>query len=147
MRRYDLVINDTPVTVTVKALAPGQATLEVDGVAFTVRLTREELLPDAIQPVRRLPGAAGARSTAHPLVPPSMGRAASPGSVRAPIPGAVLEVFVRVGDTVTAGQGLLKMEAMKMENVIAAPIAGKITGLTVSKGSVVEQGQEMLVIS
>jgi biotin carboxyl carrier protein len=39
------------------------------------------------------------------------------------------------------------MEAMKMENVIAAPVAGRITTLVVAKGSVVEQGQEMLVIA
>jgi biotin carboxyl carrier protein len=147
MRRYELVINDTPVTVTVKALAPSQATLEVDGVAYTVRLTREEMLPEAAQPRRPLAGSsAAARPPVH-AAPPSMTGVNPIGSVRAPIPGAVLEVYVRAGDSVTAGQALLKMEAMKMENVIAAPIAGRITTLVVAKGSVVEQGQEMLVIA
>jgi biotin carboxyl carrier protein len=146
MRRYELVINDTPVTVTVKALAPSQATLEVDGVAYTVRLTREEMLPEAAQPRRPLAASAAPRPSVH-AAPPAMAGANPLGSVRAPIPGAVLEVYVRTGDAVTAGQALLKMEAMKMENVITAPVAGRITTLVVAKGSVVEQGQEMLVIA
>ncbi|WP_221032000.1 biotin/lipoyl-containing protein [Actomonas aquatica] len=149
MRRYQLVINDQPLTVTVKSLCPNESRLEVDGVEYAVRLTRQEVLPsEATSAGVGSPGAAAARPVTTPggkPVPTMKGKDA-PGVVRAPIPGAVLDVFVRVGDAVKAGQALLKMEAMKMENTISAPVAGKVTKVDVAKDSVVEQGGELLTI-
>ncbi len=60
--------------------------------------------------------------------------------VRAPMPGLVLRVEVQVGQHVTAGTGLLVLEAMKMENEIAAPTAGVVTGIRVGAGEAVEKG-------
>ncbi len=146
MRRYQLVINDHPLTVTVKSHCPNESMLEVDGVVYAVKLTRQDVLPsEGTATVARPPGAAAARPVAPPGAPLMKGKE-PPGVVRAPIPGAVLDVFVRVGDAVKAGQGLLKMEAMKMENTISAPLAGKVTKVAVAKGAVVEQGGELLTI-
>lgn len=61
--------------------------------------------------------------------------------IMAPMPGLVLEVMAKEGESVTAGQPILILEAMKMENVIKAPADGLIAKIPVSKGAAVEKGQ------
>eukprot|EP00326_Haptolina_ericina_P033967 CAMPEP_0181237180 /NCGR_PEP_ID=MMETSP1096-20121128/38611_1 /TAXON_ID=156174 ORGANISM="Chrysochromulina ericina, Strain CCMP281" /NCGR_SAMPLE_ID=MMETSP1096 /ASSEMBLY_ACC=CAM_ASM_000453 /LENGTH=1162 /DNA_ID=CAMNT_0023332489 /DNA_START=47 /DNA_END=3535 /DNA_ORIENTATION=+ len=57
-----------------------------------------------------------------------------PGQVGAPMPGVVVETKVAVGDAVTAGTPMLILSAMKMETVVAAPMAGRVESLTVKSG-------------
>ncbi len=66
--------------------------------------------------------------------------------VRAQIPGRVVTVFVSPGDRVQAGDRLLSVEAMKMENEVRAPRAGTIERVAVSAGERVELGDELVVI-
>lgn len=85
--------------------------------------------------------AAPAASSAAPApkaAAPSQGGA---GSVTAPMPGTILRVNKNVGDTVVAGESVVVLEAMKMENDINAPKAGKIKSLAVSKGQTVAAGE------
>ena len=56
----------------------------------------------------------------------------------APMPGTVLEVKVSVGQAVQAGETVVVLEAMKMENEIPAPVAGTVTGILVQKGATVD---------
>lgn len=67
-------------------------------------------------------------------------------AVKAPMPGIVVAVPVAPGDVVHAGQGLVILEAMKMENEIRAPQSGTIRTVHVSPGQKVEQGQILAVI-
>ncbi|MBB1021662.1 ATP-grasp domain-containing protein [Dietzia sp. E1] len=69
------------------------------------------------------------------------------GSLLAPMPGSVIRVAVSVGDTVTAGQPLLWMEAMKMEHTIAAAVDGIVTELPVEVGTQVESGTVLAVVT
>ncbi|MEA2654427.1 MAG: hypothetical protein QOI37_1654 [Chloroflexota bacterium] len=69
-----------------------------------------------------------------------------PTEVRAIIPGRVVSVVVVVGDEVTAGQRLLAVEAMKMENELRAPRDGTVERVTVSVGQTVELGDALVVI-
>ncbi|WP_028307850.1 biotin/lipoyl-containing protein [Desulfitibacter alkalitolerans] len=74
---------------------------------------------------------------------------AAPGEgeiVPAPIPGKVLSIKVKPGDTVGAGQVILILEAMKMENEITAPVDGQIKDILVAEGQAVNSGDAMLVI-
>ena len=64
----------------------------------------------------------------------------------APIPGLVVEVEVAVGDAVRAGQGVVIMEAMKMENELKSPADGVVKEIKVEKGTPVDQGQLLVVI-
>lgn len=66
--------------------------------------------------------------------------------VPAPIPGKVLTIKVQPGDTVGAGQVILILEAMKMENEITAPVDGQIKEILVVEGQAVNSGDAMLVI-
>jgi glutaconyl-CoA decarboxylase len=67
-------------------------------------------------------------------------------SVSSPMPGVVLDVRVSEGDTVSANDVLLVLEAMKMENEVMAPRAGVIANVAVQKGSNVNAGDIMVVI-
>ncbi len=64
--------------------------------------------------------------------------------VKAPMPGMVLDILVKVGETVTEGTSLLILEAMKMENVIKATADGEVGTIEVTKGQAVDKGQLLL---
>ncbi len=67
--------------------------------------------------------------------------------INAPMPGSILKVNVNKGDSVTKGQSLIILEAMKMENEIKSPVDGKISFIKVSKGESVNLGQTLLEIA
>jgi biotin carboxyl carrier protein len=64
--------------------------------------------------------------------------------IKAPMPGLVLEIKVKEGDEVSKGDGLLILEAMKMENLIKALAPGKVKKILISKGMAVEKNQPMI---
>ncbi|MCD4701126.1 MAG: acetyl-CoA carboxylase biotin carboxyl carrier protein subunit [Candidatus Aegiribacteria sp.] len=66
--------------------------------------------------------------------------------VTAPMPGLVVEIMCSDGDTVEAGQGVLVLEAMKMQNEITAPASGIITGIPVKSGASVNLGDNLFII-
>ena len=68
-------------------------------------------------------------------------------TVSAPMPGNILRVDVAQGDTVKAGQILVILEAMKMENEIVAPKDGTVAQVVTSKGAVVDTGAPLVVIA
>lgn len=137
MRTYKLKIGDSAFTIAVKRFSGGTVELEVDGTPYTV--TVEEIHSEADAPGPMKPPAQALRAPR-----PAAGREA--GSVTAPIPGQILEVFVSEGDSVTDGQPVLKMEAMKMETVIHAAKGGTVAAVRVHAGDAVTQGQELMVI-
>src|SRR6202044_2301225 len=68
------------------------------------------------------------------------------GVVRAPMHGKVLELFVRKGESVTSGQRLAVIEAMKMEHTLRAPFAGIVAEVPVGAGQQVVEGAQIMVI-
>lgn len=66
--------------------------------------------------------------------------------IAAPMPGKVVKVLVKVGDEVKEGQGLVVVEAMKMENELKSPKAGKVTELFAKEGSAVENNAKLVVV-
>ena len=68
-------------------------------------------------------------------------------TVKAPIPGLITQIKVKEGDDINANDGLIILEAMKMENEIKAGQGGKITRIYVSQNSPVEKDQDLLVIT
>jgi pyruvate carboxylase subunit B len=71
---------------------------------------------------------------------------AAGGEVRAPMPGLVLDVLVEVGDAVEADQGLLVLEAMKMENELKAPATGTVAAIHAASGDAVEKNALLIEI-
>ena len=95
--------------------------------------------PAAAAPVVAAPAEAPAAAAA-----PAVTGAGEP--VNAPMPGTILKVNVSQGQAVKAGQVLVVLEAMKMENEIMAPKAGTVTQVVVAKGSSVNTGDALVVI-
>lgn len=67
-------------------------------------------------------------------------------TVSAPMSGTVIEITAAVGDEVQAGSPLLKLEAMKMQNIIPAPKDGTVREILVQKGDTVSTGAPMFII-
>ena len=95
--------------------------------------------PAAAAPVAAAPAEAPAAAAA-----PAVTGAGEP--VNAPMPGTILKVNVSQGQAVKAGQVLVVLEAMKMENEIMAPKAGTVTQVVTSKGASVNTGDVLVVI-
>jgi len=125
--------------------------------------------PQAAAAVSALPGVAAVAGPSAPAAPgtgpaapaveagPSAGGTGAAGSpsaasedvregIWAPVPGKIVDVFVKVGDTVKEGDVVLVLEAMKMENELRAPATGTVTAVTVKKGDQAERGQLLVAL-
>ncbi len=69
-----------------------------------------------------------------------------PGSVYAMLPGTVVKIFVNEGDEIKAGDPILVLEAMKMENEITSPVSGVVRKLNVRRGEKVETGDLLAIV-
>ncbi|MBQ7128653.1 MAG: biotin/lipoyl-binding protein [Clostridia bacterium] len=101
----------------------------VNGTAYQISV--EEIDASEVKSTPATPVAA----QAAPVSAPAGGE-----KVEAPMPGTILDVKVKEGQQVKAGEVLVILEAMKMENEILAPCDGTVTGLAVSNGASVESG-------
>ena len=111
--------------------------IEVDHRPFTLEY-EGRLGGGPARPAARASSAAGA--TAAPAI------SNVPGGVAAQLSGKVLRVEVQAGDSVEAGQLLVVLEAMKMENEINAPKAGTVKEVTVSEGAQVSEGETLVIL-
>ena len=112
----------------------------VNGVAYNVTVEEGTGAPVAAAPAAPAPAPAAAPAPAVPAAPAAPAGAAGAVVVNAPMPGNILDVKVKPGDSVKAGDTLLILEAMKMENEISAPQDGTIASVDVRKGDVVDSG-------
>ncbi|MET9555060.1 acetyl-CoA carboxylase biotin carboxylase subunit [Streptomyces sp. NPDC006645] len=119
---------------------PGRVTVTVDGVTHTFHRADDWLGRD---------GDSWHVQDHDPVEAALLGAAGAGGldALTAPMPGTVTVVKVTVGDEVVAGQGLLVVEAMKMEHVISAPHDGTVTELDVTPGSTVAMDQVLAVVA
>lgn len=99
----------------------GAYTLWLDGYRFEV-----EALDERTKAIRDLSGASAGPTGPAPL--------------KAPMPGLIVRVHVQVGDQVQPGQGIVVMEAMKMENELRTTAAGRVKSIIVTPGTAVEKG-------
>lgn len=95
----------------------------------------------------RTPAAAPAAPSPAKAAPAPKAQAGAGDPVKAPMPGNILNVSVKPGDKVNAGDTLMLLEAMKMENPIPAPHSGTVTSVLVEKGATVEAGQILLTLA
>ena len=125
------------------------------GKTYEVEVERgEAMIVDEYAAYAPAPAAAAAPVAAAPVAaaPVAAPAAAAPAAVAAgtpvtaPLPGNVLNVKVNVGDAVKAGQLLVLIEAMKMENEVLAPSDGVVKQIVANKGAVVATGDTLLVI-
>ena len=157
MRRYTLDISDREFVIDVQELAADSFEVFVGEESYQVTLSSDENLAEAVitpglQPAGGSPRAVSAASAVarvrkEPSAAPAAAAAprkpsgpAGKGALTAPMPGVILEVSVKAGDTVARGQQIAILDAMKMHNVIGAPRAGTIAEVFVVAGQNVDHG-------
>ena len=156
MRRYTLDISDREFVIDVQELAADSFEVFVGEESYQVTLSSDENLAEAVitpglqqaggSPRASSAASAVARVRKEPSAAPAAAAPRKPaggggkGALSAPMPGVILEVNVKAGDTVTRGQQIAILDAMKMHNVIGAPRAGTIAEVFVVAGQNVDHG-------
>ena len=142
MKEYKYKINGTVYNVTVGDIENNMAQVEVNGTPYKVEM-EHTVAPVAVSTPR--PSAAPRTVSGEKVIakPTTTGGA---GAIKAPLPGVVLDIKVNVGDAVNAGDTVVILEAMKMENNINADKSGVVKSISVNKGDSVLEGAELLII-
>ena len=153
MKQYNFKINGNDYNVTINSVEGNVADVTVVA-SYKVELGNGTApitvhsAPAAAPAVQAAPVAAAAPAPAEAAKPAAAPAASGAGkSVNAPLPGVIVEVSVKVGDTVKQGQQVAVLEAMKMENAIEAETAGTVTAIHVSKGDSVLEGAPVVTIA
>ena len=143
MKTYKLKINGNAYEVAINSIEGNIADVTVNGASYQVEM---ENAPAAAVPAPAVQAAAAqpAAATAAPAAQPASGAGTK---VTSPLPGVIIEVSVKVGDAVKAGQKVAVIEAMKMENEISATKDGTISAIHVSKGDSVLEGADVVSIA
>jgi biotin carboxyl carrier protein len=139
--RHACAINSRVVDVDVSPVGDDSVSLIVDGKQYRCVLDGDAVMISgkryefALEDPRSLRGRGGAGEGAS-----------GPRSVKAPMPGRVVRVLVNEGDEVEAMQGVVIIEAMKMQNELKVPKAGRISRVAVVVDSTVDAGQVLIVV-
>jgi biotin carboxyl carrier protein len=133
--KYSVRIEDKSYEVEIEDLHARPVIARVDGERFEVH-PENGTKPEV-------------REENRPVTPiqapqPSTSQSAGPGELTAPLPGTVVDVFVKAGDEVEVGKVVLIIEAMKMKNSIRSTRAGKVTEILVSAGQTVAHKQALV---
>ena len=136
----------------------GLSEIEVEHAGLKIRVARELTVAAAATTYVQAPATAPAYAPAPAAAAPAVEAAPAPAAhageaVKSPMVGTVYlspqpgaDVFIKVGDTVSAGQTLLIVEAMKTMNPISAPKAGKVVEILVADAQPVEFGEPLVIV-
>ncbi|MDR1259075.1 MAG: acetyl-CoA carboxylase biotin carboxyl carrier protein subunit [Tannerellaceae bacterium] len=142
MKSFKYTINGNVYKVHINSVVENVAEVEVNGTPYNV--TMEKPSKKQVVTIKR-PVQAPTTPSGEPVVTrPSS--ASTPGAVRSPLPGIILDVKCSVGSTVKRGDVLFVLEAMKMENNIHADREGSVIELKVNKGDSVLENAELAII-
>jgi len=145
MKRFKFSIHGNHYEVEIQQIEDNLANIEVNGQLYEVEIDKSLQLTKTPKLVRT-PAVPSTDST------PSIAKTSSPagpkggGTIKAPLPGTILNLHVKVGDPIKMGQKLITLEAMKMENNIDADKEGNVKEIKVAKGDSVMEGDILIVI-
>ena len=142
MKNFKFKINGTEYNVDINEVEGQEIKMNVNGTDYNVTVDKEVKQ----KPVLKRPAAKAAAPAAAPAAAASPAASGAGSKVTTPLPGTILDVFVNVGDKVSAGQRVVLLEAMKMENNIECDTAGTVTEVKVRKGDSVLEGDVLVVI-
>lgn len=149
MRRYNLGLGGRQFVIDVQELTADSFEVFVGDARYEVTLSGDEDLPEATITPGYQPAVASARPTPS-LTGPTRRAADVPGpgaggaTLSAPMPGVILEIFVKPGDVVERGQRIAVLDAMKMHNLIRSPRAATIREVCVEPGQAVGHGDALI---
>ena len=146
MKQYKYKINGNLYNVTVNDPEENIVNVEVNGTPYKVELDKPIKAVATPKPITR-PAAAPRTDSGAPVVQrPASGGTGKKDGVKSPLPGVILDIKVKEGDTVKKGQTIIILEAMKMENNINANKDGKISEIKVKQGDSVLEGTDLVII-
>lgn len=147
MKQYKFKINGNDYNVAINSTNGNLADVTVNGVSYQVEMENAMPAAPAAAPVQAAPQASAPAPQPAAAPAPAAKPAGEGKAVTSPLPGVIIEVSVKEGDTVAAGQKVAVLEAMKMENEIQAEKAGVVTKIHVSKGDSVLEGASIVTIA
>ena len=138
MTQYTYRINGREYEVTINSVSDSNAHVTVNGKDFDVErvATEQEPAMKSYEPAIRRQDKAGATPPEQPKEK----------TLKSPLPGTILSIKVKAGDSIKEGQTLAILEAMKMENEIISEHDGTVTSVNVEKGDSVLEGTVILTI-
>ena len=143
MREYLLSIGDKDYKAKVKEINSQEAVVIINDIEYRVKL--KQLGRKQQAPAKRtIENKAASTPTTATQVKTTH---ESANTITSPLPGLILEISVKEGDSVKAGQTVLVMESMKMENQIQAPYDGVVKKILVKNGDNILEGENLLEIS
>lgn len=149
MSEHVMKIGGREYRAEVMELRSDRARVVVDGTEYAVDLVhlgqKRVAPPEATRPAHGAPPVPMNLATAPPPRPVPV--AAGEGGITSPMPGLIFQVRVKEGETVHAGQTLLILEAMKMENAITSPYHGVVSKLYVREGDDVSEGDLLVDVA
>ena len=145
MKTYKFKINGNEYNVDINSVVGNIADVTVNGASYKVEMDTPVASPIAAAPAPAATPAA-APATAAPSTGSSAKATGAGKAVTSPLPGVIIEVSVKEGQAVKAGQKIAVIEAMKMENEIQADVDGTVTAILVNKGDSVLEGAEIVKI-
>ena len=146
MGEYIFTIGGKEYKVDVKEMTGDLATVVIDGkeVSITIKqLGKKDVIKRRIRKKATMPVVQAAAPAPIQVAPPPSSKMLP---IRAPLPGIVLKILVAEGDRITAGQDIVVMEAMKMENQIQATHGGIVAKINVKQDDVVQQDDVLMEI-
>ncbi len=141
MKIYKYKINGNDYKVAVGDIENNIAQIEVNGVPYKVEL-EEKKAPTvkSVRPVAAPRTESGQKIISKPVVPTTAS------TIKSPLPGVIVDIKVKVGDTLKSDDVVVILEAMKMENDIHAGKSGVVKAINVNKGDSVLEGTDLVVI-
>lgn len=143
MKNYSFRINGRPYEVSIDSINGGEAAVTVNGVAYSVQIDNAPAAEAALASSTAAPTPA-AQPKASPA--PAAAPAGEARAVKSPLPGVIISIDVKEGQTLAKGQKVAVLEAMKMENEIVCEEAGTVSAVLVQKGDSVLEGAEIIRI-
>ena len=131
-------------TVAIGDIVDNEATVEVNGVPYKVELDRKAPQKPVLSQSGQTNHGPAAATTSRPAPKPAVVGSAE--AVKSPLPGTVMSIDVKVGDSVKAGDKVGVLEAMKMENTIASDFEGTVLRIDVNVGDTVSENAPLVEI-
>jgi len=147
MKKYNLKINGNDYNVKIVDFSVENAEIEVNGTKYDIEIKYDESDSPVIVPKIKSAAAPQMAAAMPGAAAPAGAKASANGkTVNAPMPGLMLQILVKVGASVSPGQKVATMEAMKMENDINTTVGGSILEIMVKEGDNVQENEVLFVI-
>lgn len=146
LKEYKYKINGIKFTVGVGDIVGDSVQVEVNGVPYKVEIDTEGQKKPSVAGSMKRPAAAPRNEDGGKVIASPVAASTGAAAVKSPLPGTVISLSVKEGDTVKVGDTVCVLEAMKMENNIHTQKGGTVTKILVNAGDAILEGADIMII-